>query len=224
MANSFNQSSTGTDIEFMLYYDIDLASIYYDEFVDGGTNSVDVLRFGSRQVDYIVVCDDKDAPHYNISKLKRMKKQEVYDLYVFHELPYYYNDIEFFTKDELISDLQTVTRKSYWESYYNNTRWYDLECDFVSRGYSQGDPVKFNNLSGVTFTEEYITNILWDAPVSMVLSVNDEEVASIYDLVSNCYKFDEDEFTTNLEERIRGEVWADELMEFVKENMEIKYL
>lgn len=223
MANNFNQSSTGTNIEFNLYYDTDMASIYYAEFIEGvdGTN---VLRFGNRKTDFMVVCDDETKPYYKKSQLVKMKKSELFELYCYHDLPYNYNGIDYFTRQELIDDLLTITIKQYYTNYYKETRWHDLECDFVSRGYSQGDVVKFVNISTNNYSQKYIDNLLWDCPIGMILEVNGEEVCDIWDLLDDYCEFDETQFLENLEKIIKDETWKDEVMTFVRKNLEIKYL
>lgn len=212
--NNFDTSSTGTNITFGISYDTNMSQIYYNDFVSG-ESGFSVERFGS-DMDYMLVGTDLDLPYWKPSQLKRMRKQELYDKFIWLELGYH--DIDVYKKDDLIFELQDISIRQYYKKYYDETRWHDLECDFVSRGYSQGDAVKINLVQDVDLNCDFFDNLLWNSPISISLTVNDDDISQ-YEYMDDEYNFDEDKFYQKLSDYVKNEKYHDELLSFVKESM-----
>lgn len=173
-----------------LHYDNFLSSMWYDEFKENasGTSANIMLGSGRNGVDYVVLFDNeaqKDEPYYKKSRLQKMRKDGLIDLWEYHNetcIQYGYNTT--YTKAEIIADLMTVTLEQYYRKHYEDVeRWYDLETDFVVRGYSQGDAVAVKDLSKSKFWDsEILTNIFYDTPLSGSVCVydNGEFITDIY--------------------------------------------
>lgn len=212
--NNFDQSSTGTNISFHIGMDDCIAQMYYDEFVEGQAG-YDVEAYGKRNNDYIVVGRDLNKPYYVASKLKKMKKEELYDLFLMYELGYY--TIESYKKPELINELMSITIRNHYSVHYNATCWHELESDYTSHGYSQGDAVKINLLQGVSYEKEHMDNLLWNRPIYAKININDDEIYA-HEFIDNPYDIDKDLFCDKLSNYVKEKPYHDELIEFINNN------
>ena len=170
-----------------LHYDNALAYIHFKEFeVNASGGSANIML--GNGVDYIVLFDDeahKGRPFYAKSRLQKMRKSTLIDLWEYHNgtrMRGGYNTS--YTKAEIISELMTITLEQYYRKHYEETaRWYDLEADFVVRGYSQGDAFAVNDLTKTKrWDKESLCNIFYNSPLSGVVTVyeNENEIETIY--------------------------------------------
>ena len=154
-------------------YDCDLSRMYFDDFKDEIKNQS--LWFGNRQTDYLVIFESeslKYESYFKKSKLAKMKKVELYDLAESFDLAYY--DFEDMTKSDLIGELMGISNESYYEHNFAKNSWYDLECDFVVRGYSQGDVIKVLLVGNVEsyINCDFLTNVFYDTPLCVKISID----------------------------------------------------
>ena len=175
--------------EGTLHYDNGLSNIRYNEFEanESGSSANIMLGSGHNGIDYVVLFDSeaqKDEPYYKKSRLQKMRKEALIDLWEYHNetcIRYGYNTT--YTKAEIIADLMTVTLEQYYRKHYDETRWYDLEADFIVHGYSQGDAVAANDLTKhKVWDKDSLCNIFYDSPLAGVVTVyeNDSELETIY--------------------------------------------
>lgn len=84
-------------------------------------------------------------------------------------------------------------------------------CDFVVRGYSQGDSVEVWQVGGSEYSKEYLTNLFYDYPIRAVLTISEipqgvflhdskeEEIGEFYldELLTDYYIWDRDQIINN---------------------------
>ena len=204
--NNFDQSSTGFDIELCIFRDCDLAQMYYEEFISG-VDGTYVKRYQDRRgdLDFLAIWADKEdaqtlqAP---LSGFQQMEFDELEHLYELHsgELFYGEEDEREVMEDWLASNL---TAEMDMDSRYKEmVGWHELECDYISRGYSQGDAVKVwlsdkaKEEMSYLLNSKYIDNILWDAPVYGLLLVDGVEYY-LHEMLDDNYAYDKDELIKN---------------------------
>ena len=189
MNTLFNESQVAellkaNDAQFVSFehsaiYDCDLSRIYFDDFKSEVENHS--LWFGDRQTDYLVIFESealKNAPYYKVSHLNKMSKQALYDLCEQYEiLDYYYSNSDFNTnkKQDLIDEIMRhVDNEKHYTMRFHQSRWYDLECDFVVRGYSQGDAIKVLLVGKVEsyINCDFLTNVFYDTPLCVKISID----------------------------------------------------
>lgn len=174
--------------EGTLHHDNDLSYIRFKDFeANASGNSANIMLGGRNGIDYVVLFDSdaaKGEPYYKKSHLQKMRKEALIDLWEYHNetsIQYGYNTN--YTKAEIIAELLTVTLEQYYHNHYNETRWYDLESDFIVRGYSQGDAIAVNDLTKQKiWDKESLCNIFYDSPLSGMVTVyeNDAVIETIY--------------------------------------------
>lgn len=194
--NNYDTSSTGDNIELSISYDNDLSSINFKSFLEGdGEYAVTRYKFG-RDSSFFVI-GDVNKPMYTVTKLTKMKKDELIDLDGMYQLlcPYDYAEV---TKKELVDELAQVTINRYYEYITDNYSWGNISNEiihdyYITCGYCQGDATYVVNLNKA-FTKEYkqyIDNVFWDSPVRISLTVNDDDLNEyFYNL--NEYEYDKD--------------------------------
>lgn len=183
MNTLFNESQIAevlkaNDAQFVSFehsarYDCDLSRMYFDDFKDEIKNQS--LWCGSRQTDYLVIFESealKYESHFKKSKLAKMKKAELYDLAESFDLAYC--NVNHITKSDLIDELMGITNESYYEHHFAENSWYDLECDFVVRGYSQGDAIKVLLVGKVEsyINCDFLTNVFYDTPLCVKITID----------------------------------------------------
>ena len=207
--NNFDQSSTGVNIELEIYQDGDLARWYLEDFESGADGSY-VKFYRDRQgvLDYIAIwADEEDAQEQTLA-LKDLQEMEYDDLEALHDLHspnifYGYPSERAEMEDWLHSN---VTAEKLMDSLYTERlRWYDLDCEYTSHGYHQGDAVrvwlseKAKEQMPRLRDSAYISHLLWDAPVRGELKVNGVEYY-IHEMLDDEYDYDKDELIKNLRE------------------------
>lgn len=168
-------------------YDLDLSNMWFSEWKTELKDNLLMMRSGRDGTDYIVI-GNLEKPYYSKSKLTRMKKDVLLDLA--NEYGLYYID-EFWTKRDIVLEmLSTITVGHHYKNHYENERWHNLECDFVIRGYCQGDAIRVNILDKeyAWNTEDFLTNLFYDTPISGVITFKGKEIY-IEEILSDSYVF-----------------------------------
>ena len=177
------------DFKVSIYYDIDLADLYFNDFKEGCANDNINLFFGSRLIDYLVIFKDEkvaNTSYYKKSKLARMNKTDLTNL-ADGMLGYGFDDS---TKQTLIDGLMSITNKDYYTNRYENESYQNLDYDFAISGYSQGDYCKVKIVGNVEkwIDKEYLTNIFYDTPlvgnVEVICNGKSLYSFSLYDLAN----------------------------------------
>lgn len=199
--NNYDMSSKGDNIELDVCYDSGLSSMYYREFINAADGN-QVYKIESRREGLAYLIGDSDKPYYKKSQLAKMKKAGLIELWLAYE--YGYNEYGY-SKAELIADLENVTTKNYYDFIFKQNNWlsikdYITHGYFISRGYSQGDSVYIIDVGAdydVLARRSSINHILWDTPLSLRLSVNDDDELG-YDLIDDQYQYDKDSVIENV--------------------------
>ena len=160
------------DFKVNIYYDTDLANLYFNDFKEGHMNDNVNLFFGSRSTDYLVIFENEkvaNTSYYKKSQLARMNKASLYELlnknnmYITYELNY-----DEMTKSIMIDNLLLLTNSDYYTQHYENERYQDLDFDFSISGYIQGDYCKVKIVGDVEkwINKERLTNLFYDTPLT----------------------------------------------------------
>ena len=169
------------DFKVNISYNTDLASLYFNDFKDGHTNDNVNLFFGKREIDYLIIFENEkvlNESYYKKSKLNRMNKEELYGLNYYHDLVWRNKTL---LKSELIENLLSVNNEEFYKNHYEKEYYQDLDFDFATRGYSQGDYVKVKLVGNVEkwINEEYLTHLFYDTPISGIIEVFKNDVEEL---------------------------------------------
>ena len=151
--------------EYSIFRDYDMAGVYYQEFIEGGTGyTVDLYGIA----DYLVIFESEQSaekPYYRHTKLKAMRHDDLLDLWQNYFMQYIGFDA--MTKSELIDDLLKVTRRQYYANHYEQNGFRNIEeSDFSVAGYSPGDIIKVCNADNIPcITTDFIHNLFYDTPI-----------------------------------------------------------
>ena len=215
-------NEAGQEAEISVFYDYDASGRNYEDMLAGEWGA-DVITFGDRQTDRMIFCTNKKASYFKESKLKRMKKAELMKLACETDLHCYDTDVDIFTKQELIGDLMTVSIEDFYRAEYAEKYWHNLESDFISRGYSQGDAVAVTLHGDVLKKEPWITELainrtLWDAPFYCRLTANDDEYY-LNELIKDEYNYDAAEIEAILKTLAQENDWSEHALKFLINNI-----
>ena len=199
--NNYDMSRKGEKIELNVEYDSDLSSIYYQDFLDGSDGN-EVYKIESSREVLAYLIGDSDKPYYKKSQLAKMKKAELIELWLTYD--YGYNDYGY-SKADLIADLENTTIAKHYDFIFKQNNWlsikdYITHGYFISRGYSQGDAVYIIDVGAdydVLACRSSIDHILWDTPISLRLSINDDDEFG-YELLDDEYSYDKDNIIGNV--------------------------
>lgn len=207
--NNFDQSSTGVDIELRIFRDCDLAQTYYEEFISG-VDGTYVKRYRDRRgaLEFLAIwADEEDAQTLQapLSEFQQMEFDELEHLYELHsgELFYGEEDERAEMEDWLASKF--TAEKMMDSRHAEKLSWYDLDCEYISTGYSQGDAVrvwisdKAKEEMPYLLNSKHIDNILWDVPVYGLLLVDEVEYY-LHEMLDDVYAYDKDELIKNFRE------------------------
>lgn len=193
-------SSSGENIELTVSYDYDLARMYFNDFLDGADgNNCERINLGQRDND-IFLLGDSSKPNFKKSHLAKMSKSNLFKMANDYDLISSYYEAHY-TKSQLIDDLLNVDIKKHYEYLASQYSWNSITDHFkhdyyVSRGYSQGDAVIIVSINEPV-SHGYINNLFWDCPISIYLSVNDnDELGHV--LLNDCYEYDQDKVAENV--------------------------
>jgi|GEM_PF-6032958 len=174
--NNYDQSSSSENIQFSALYSYDLARIYFDDFQRENTR----IDFGRDNSAFLL--GNGEAPYYKKSELLKLKKAEIVELCQDFGYLSFYDSGQEYNRAELIHNLLRVSCLDFYQWLFKNHYWHDLrekiQHDFyISRGYSQGDAVYIVSLDRPLDhgLREYINHTLWDSPISIFCTVNDQE-------------------------------------------------
>ena len=227
--NNFDQSSTGVDIELCIFLDGDLAREYFEDFVSGADGSyVKLYRDRQGTLDYIAIWADEEDAQNQALDLRDLLNMEYGDLEALHDLHYpnifYGHPSERAEMEDWLHS--NVTAEKLMDSMYEERlSWHDLDCEYVSRGYSQGDAVmvwlsdRAKEEMPHLKVSTYIDHLLWDAPVSGVLTVDGVEYY-LDEMLGDVYTYDKDELIQNF--RGHHDDMPEEVYQFLEENLPIQ--
>jgi hypothetical protein len=215
-------NEAGQETRITVAYDYDAARLNYEQMI-GGEWGLDVITFGDREADRMIFCTNKKLPYFKEYKLKRMKKAELMKLACETDLHCYDTDADLFTKQELIEDLMGVTVEDFYRAEYAEKYWHNLESDFISRGYSQGDAVAVKLHGDALKKEPWITQTkinqtLWDFTFSAVATVNDVDYF-IDEYVKDLYDYDAAEIESILKTLAIDNGWNEHVLKFLIDNI-----
>lgn len=188
--NNFDKSSTGENIEFSLYYSVDLAQMYYNDFKDGADGTP--VKFYGKDDSYCVIGDVTEK-YYKKSQLTKMKKDELIELIEQYDENGYYQHNG--NKTQLVEDLfEMVTWNKFIQNELNQKRWHDLDCTFDVHGYSQGDIVKVLIIDDAYnyITKKHLTHIFYDCPIEFKFSINGVDYEG-YEFLDDEYEYDKND-------------------------------
>lgn len=225
VVNHLKSDVTLLEFSHNVRYDLDLARIYLDDFLQGYTGeSVQFINHN-----YLVIYEKeslKNERYFNIDELEKMDNSELIEL--LDNLENYYYDSD--DKDDLINCLLSYTNEDYYEKHYQSSRWYDLESNFTISGYSQGDAIAVKLVGDVSITEEYLSNLFFDVPVYGSIEVYDkrELLAEIYihEFLEDSYTWDKVQVINNISNAYLDEEYHALLIEYLAENLpeELEYI
>lgn len=136
-----NQIVNAVSFSNNICYDNSLSQIYYEDFKLEIT-SRSFIGEGRNGIDYLVIFDSiktANASYYKKSNLVKLKKTMLLDML---ELYDYSLASDSMLKSDIIEELLEITNLDYYQWFYNENNWHDLDCDFIVRGYSQGDAIR----------------------------------------------------------------------------------
>ena len=216
------------DFKVNIYYDTDLANLYFNDFKEGHMNDNINLFFGSRQTDYLVIFENEkvlNESYYKKSKLARMNKTDLTNL-ADEMLGYGFDDS---TKQTLIDGLISITNKDYYTSHYENESYNNLDFDFAISGYSQGDYCKVKIVGPVEkwINKDYLTNIFYDTPISGIIEVFKNgsliDDFQLYDLANfNEYdNYDKDKLIAMIADYCNNKDYKDLLLTYLDKKLKV---
>lgn len=227
--NNFDRSSTGVNIELSIYQDGDLARWYFEEFESGSDGSyVKFYRDRRGTLEYIAVwADEEDAQTLQapLSEFQKMEFDELEHLYELHSGELFYGEEH--ERGEMEDWLASkFTAEMMVDSMHQERlSWHDLDYEYTSYGYCQGDAVRVW-LSDRAKEEMphlkdsmYIDHLLWDAPVSGVLTVDGVEYY-LDEMLDDVYAYDKDELIKNF--RGHYDDMPEGVYQFLEENLPIQ--
>lgn len=219
--------------DHLAFYDTHLARFYFEEFKQDWQDQS--LWFGDRQTDYIVFFANKalmNAPHYKISHLRKMLKNDLFDLCDHFDLVSYGADEDEYTKAELIEMLMEITAEEFYKKHFEETSFHDLDYDFSITGYSQGDRVLIkkvgtekeflNNDRCNIVDEDSLTNLFYDTPKYLKIEcfVNGEifEEIDLLEFIDLYSFYEKSECVDVLKKHYHDFKYYDLLVEYVEDH------
>lgn len=179
-------------------YDIGLAHIYYNDFINNHDGCHDVQKFENYLVIYGSDVSRNDK-HFSEDEIALMSNDELNDLSYSLGLSYDIDD-----KDELIDELLSLDHEDYYINYYSETYYHDLDYTFSFNGYSQGDSYRVQTVGNVEpwLNDEYLTHLFYDTPISgyIEIYINGELVAELFadEYLDDSYNWDKTQFINNV--------------------------
>ena len=220
-----NQIVNAVSFSNNIYYDNYLSQMYYEDFKLEITGQ-SFIGEGRNGIDYLVIFDSiktANAAYYKKSSLVKLKKAMLLDML---ELYDYSLASESMLKSDIIEELLEITNLDYYQWFYNENNWCDLDCNFIVRGYSQGDAVKVLLVGNVEpyINDSMLTNLFYDSPISGEINIvlnNDNIDIALYELNDfNEYDYyEKDKLIAMIDKHTIDEVYHDELIKYLNDNL-----
>ena len=213
-------------------YDCNLASDYFYDFKNGHMNDNINLFFGSRQTDYLVIIENEKvakSSYYKKSQLARMNKASLYELLEKHNHDIIYScNIEDMTKLDMIDCLLEIDNQEYYTKHYDNECYNNLDFDFATSGYSQGDYCKVKIVGNVEkwINKDYLTNVFYDTPIVGMIEVFAEgsriDEFGLFEMNNfNEYDYyDKDKLIAIIGEHCKNKDYAQDLLNYLNDNLD----
>lgn len=220
-----NNDATLLDIDVNVSYNLDLAQVYLDDFLNGCTGE-SVQYIGNN---YLVIYEDetlKNERYFELSDLEKMDSSELVDM--LDDLENYYYDSE--DKDDLINCLLQYTNEDYYNKHHETARWYDLESEFTISGYSQGDAIAVKTVGNVSVDKEYLSRLFYDVPVAGYIEIyaNGDLLDELYldEYLEDSYRWDKVQVINNISNAYLDKDYHALLVEYLVENLpeELEYI
>lgn len=213
------------DIDVNVSYDLDLAQIYLNDFLNGYTGD-SVQNINN---DYLIIYEDKalrDESYFKLEELEKMNTDELIEL--LDNLENYYYDSD--DKDDLINCLMQYTNEDYYNKHHKTARWYDLDSDYTISGYSQGDAIAVKTVGNMSVDREYLSQLFYDVPVSgsIEITANGKLLDELYldEYLEDSYSWDKVQVINNISNAYLDKDYYVLLVEYLTENLpeELKYI
>lgn len=201
-------------------YDLDLSSIYFDDFVSNATGYHDVQLFENYLVIYSSDISRNDK-HFTSDELSRLSNDELMNLYA--SLGLYHYDLD--DKDDLIDELLDLDNEDYYTKYYSENYYRDLDYTFDFNGYSQGHCYKVQTVGNVEtwLNDDYLTNIFYDTPISgnIEIFINGDLVDEVYisEYLDSEYDYDKVQLINNISKATLDKEYHSLLNEYLVDNL-----
>lgn len=201
-------------------YDLDLSSIYFDEFVSNANGCHDVQLFENYLVIYGLDVSKNDK-HFASDELSILSDDELMSLY--DSLGLYYYDLD--NKDDLIDELLDLDHEDYYTKYYSENCYRDLAYTFDFTGYSQGHYYKVQTVGSVEswLNDDYLTNIFYDTPISgnIEIFINGELTDEFYisEYLDSEYDYDKVQLINNISNATLDKEYHLLLNEYLVDNL-----
>ena len=220
-----NQIVNAVSFSNNISYDNHLSQIYYEDFKLEITGR-SFIGEGRNGIDYLVIFDSikaANAAYYKKSSLVKLKKAMLLDML---ELYDYSLASDSMLKSDIIEELLEITNLDYYQWFYNENNWGDLDCDFIIHGYSQGDAVKVLLVGNVEpyINDSMLTNLFYDSPISGEINIvlnNDNIDIVLHELDDfNEYDYyDKYKLIAMIDKHTIDEVYHDELINYLSDNL-----
>lgn len=206
-------------------YDTHISQMDIQSFLSGdGGESVQLIEY-----EYLVVYENealRNESYFKLEELEKMDTSELIELLDSLE-NYYYDDGE---KDCLIDSLLQYTNEDYYEKHHQTSRWHELDSDFAISGHRQGDSMTVKLVGDVSISEEYLTNLFYDAPVygRLEITANGEFLTEIYldEYLEDRYTWDKVQVINNISNAYLDEDYHALLIDYLTSNLpeELEYI
>lgn len=206
--NNYDQSGTGENISFNLFYDTNAGEQNYKSFIEDEATKIQLNRDNNA---YII--GDATAPFYKYKTLAAMKKQDLWDLA--HNYGKVYENIP---RLELIEILRGIDVKQHYEWLADDNYFYEfkekIQHDyFLSRGHCQGDVSIIIGIEPLTQSQKTdINHTLWDTPVYLTIDIGGKTFA---DLLDDQYDYEKD----TILEKLKSEGVSEYAQKWLAENL-----
>lgn len=198
--NNYNMSDSGENIEFSVFYDIDLAGMYFNEWLEGADGTqVNKISLGGRDR-YLYLIGESEAPYYKKAELNKLSKDSIFELWLNYEFGYNVS-INDYPAHEFISDLLSVSIKRHyeWLASQGDTDGGAYEV-YATCGYSQGDYAEYCYIGDMpNWYKNHINHIFWDCPITICAQINGIDYHG-EDFLYNVYEYDTDAIRARIAE------------------------
>ena len=215
------------EFEHSLHFSIDLARIYFDEFINQDNVHFEHETYYKNA---LIVIGDLDSNYTAKSAYNKMKKSELIDLYNMINPNQYLDEDTLYTKVDIIDFVSHITKLDYVlavREHLNSRDFYRESVDYAIRGYSQDDYCDVIELgTDSLYTRQDLHNLLYDAPVSGAIMIHDNLENKTYELyvdeyIKNTYEYDKDELIESITncQYNKEQEYYNALIEWLGENL-----